>query len=317
MDKLEINCLVIGYGSIGSRHACLLKAMGCHVQVVSKRVVETFQYYGSIKEAMQHTEFDYIVISNDTSEHYSSFVELNKLGYAGKLLIEKPVFSRLDVLPKQAEFNNVFVAYNLRFHPVIQKLHAFIQDKKLYSIQAYAGQYLPNWRSGSGYTRCYSASRERGGGAIRDLSHELDYINWLTGGWKRVTAIGGKFSDLRIDSDDVFSLLFDTENCPVISVQMNYLDQKPRREMIINLKDFSIKADLIKDYLEINGETIQVEVDRDLTYELQHKAILHGDFSVACTLEQGMDVLSLISAAELAADGRKWVNKAEMDLFPI
>ena len=309
-----MNCLIIGCGSIGMCHANILKEMGHSVHVVSKRDVMDFPCYKSIKEALQNTNFDYVIVSNKTYKHYESFMELRELGYSGKLLIEKPVFLEPSSLP-QAGYENVFVAYNLRFHPVIQKLHEFLNGKEIYSIQVYVGQYLPNWRPSTDYTRSYSASKAQGGGVLRDLSHELDYINWIAGGWKRVAAIGGKFSDLQIDSDDVFVLLLKMENCPVVSVQMNYLDRKSRREIIINLKDHSIKADLIHNTLEIDGEVSEFEVERNLTYAIQHKAILNGDYSTACTLKQGVDILNLIHVAESASKKQKWINRSDLELI--
>ncbi len=309
-----MNCLITGYGSIGARHANILKEMEHSVHVVSKRDIKDFPCYKSIKEALQNRDFDYVVISNETYNHYNSFIELNESEYSGKLIIEKPVFLDSLSLP-QSDFENVFVAYNLRFHPVVQKLHEFLNGKEIYSIQVYAGQYLPDWRPGTDYSKCYSASKVMGGGVLRDLSHELDYINWIAGGWKRVAAIGGKFSSLQIDSDDVFVLLLEMKNCPVASVQMNYLDRKARREIIVNMKDHSIKADLIHNTLEIDGEIKMFEMKKDLTYTMQHKAILSGNYSTACTLKQGMDVLNLIHAAESASKKQEWVNISDLELI--
>ena len=309
-----MNCLIIGYGSIGVRHADILKEMGHSVNIVSKRDIKDFSCYKSIKKAVQNKSFDYVIISNETYKHYNSFMELNEIGYSGKLLIEKPVFLEPGSIP-QSNFENVFVAYNLRFHPVIQKLHEFLNGKEIYSIQIYVGQYLPDWRPGTDYTKSYSASREQGGGVLRDLSHELDYINWIAGGWKRVASIGGKFSDLQIDSDDVFVLLLEMENCPVASVQMNYLDRKARREIVINMKDHSIKADLILNTLEIDGEVSEFKVEKNLTYTMQHNAILNGNYSTACTLRQGMDVLNLIHSAESASKKQKWINRSDLELI--
>ena len=309
-----MNCLIIGYGSIGARHANILKEMGQGVHVVSKRDIKDFPCCKSTKEALQNKSFDYVIISNETYKHYESFMELRELGYSGKILIEKPVFLKPSSTP-QSDFEKVFVAYNLRFHPVIQKLHKFLNGKEIYSIQAYAGQYLPDWRPGTDYTNCYSASKDMGGGVLRDLSHELDYINWIAGGWQRVTAIGGKFSDLQIDSDDNYVVLLEMKMCPVVSVQMNYLDRKARREIIINLKGNSIKADLILNTLEINGEVEEFKVERNLTYILQHEKILSGHCDDVCTLEQGMDILKLIHAGELAEDKQVWINRSDLGEF--
>ena len=309
-----MNCLIIGYGSIGSRHADILKQMGHSVLVVSKRNVKDFSCNKTIGEALAEESIDYVIISNETYKHYESFNELRELGYSGKILIEKPAFSKLHTLNDVA-LNNVFVAYNLRFHPVVQKIRSLLQEKQIYSIQAYSGQYLPDWRPGTDYTNCYSASKDMGGGVLRDLSHELDYINWIAGGWRRVAAIGGKFSDLQIDSDDTYAVLLELKGCPMASVQINYLDRKARREIIINLKDNSIKADLILNTLEISGEVEKFEVERNLTYILQHKAIFSGDYNDVCTLEQGMNVLKLIHAAELAAEKGAWISRSDLELI--
>ena len=307
-----MNCLVIGYGSIGHRHAAVLAELGLQVHLVTKRDAKDYPCYRTIGEALEKKRFDYVVISCETSDHYRSFQTLNSLGYSGKLLIEKPVFSELPSDP-QADSNNVFVAYNLRFHPIIQKLRELFYHKKPYSIQVYAGQYLPSWRPDADYTKCYSSSRARGGGVLKDLSHELDYINWIAGPWKRVAAIGGKFSELTIDSDDVFSLLIETEHCPVVSVQLNYLDLIARREIIVNLQDFSVRADLIAGTMDVNGEITRYESERNMTYTLQHKAILDGDYSSVCTFEEGIDTLKLIHAAGVASEKRVWVERSAQD----
>ena len=96
---------------------------------------------------------------------------------------------------------------------------------------------------------------------------------------------------------------------------MNYLDRKTRREIIINLKDHSIKADLLHSTLEIDGKMTMFEVKKDLTYTIQHNAILNGDYGTACTLKQGMDVLNLIHAAESASKKQKWINRSDLELI--
>lgn len=309
-----MNCLIIGYGSIGARHAFILEKLGCSVSVVTKRDIDDFQYYKTIELALLDKNFDYTVICNETSKHYQSLIELDRLGYCGKILIEKPLFSEIHPLPN-IRSKDIFVAYNLRFHPVIRELNNLVKGKSLYSIQIYTGKYLPDWRTGTDYTKCYSASKDLGGGVLNDLSHELDYLNLIAGRWKRIAAIGGKFSGLRIDSDDNYALLIETENCPVVNVQMNYLDQRARREMIINLEDCSIRADLILNTLEVNDKIKKFKIGENFTYILQHKAIRDGDYDYVCTLEEGMEILRLIDAAKLAAGKQIWISRIEQGEF--
>jgi len=301
-----MNCLVIGYGSIGERHARILKQMGYHVSIVSQRLdIDKYTVFHSIETAMSCKKFNYVIIANNTCDHFSAMMELGRLTYKNLLLIEKPVFDFLKVTPKFRS-GSVFVAYNLRFHPVILEIYRLLQSKKIYSMHVYCGQYLPTWRIGNNYQKSYSAHKKSGGGVLRDLSHELDYINWMTGGWKSVSSIGGKFSDLEIDSDDVFCLLLETERCPAISLQVNYLDRQPRREMIINAEKLSLKADLIAGTLELDGVLKKYDVSSDATYIDQHKALINENFDIPCDFEQGCDVLALIENSENAFEKRIW-----------
>ena len=132
-----MDCLIIGYGSIGSLHSSVLSKLGHRVHIVSKRDIKDFPCFKSIKEALENKNFYYVIISNETWDHYNSFMELIKLGYSGKLLIEKPIFSGVCSLPL-IESKNIFVAYNLRFHPIIQNIYRFTRDKKFYSIKTTA-----------------------------------------------------------------------------------------------------------------------------------------------------------------------------------
>ena len=84
--------LVIGYGSIGSRHTRVLINLGCKVSVLSKRVVEFEPCYDNLKIALKEEQPDYVVITNKTVEHYSTLLELSRLGYKGIVLVEKPLF---------------------------------------------------------------------------------------------------------------------------------------------------------------------------------------------------------------------------------
>ena len=303
-----MNCLIIGYGSIGARHAAILTRMGHEVSFVSAFRAGEYICHKSAEDAFACARFDYVVVSNKTCDHFNTLQDLIKLDYRGLILIEKPLFDRLNTIPPY-DYSKVFVASNLRFHPVIQEIAALVQDRKIYSVDVYVGQYLPDWRPGRDYRTCYSASRAAGGGVLRDLIHEVDYINWITGGWKSVSALGGRFSDLEIDSDDVFCMLIESEKCPAIVLQMNYLDRRLRREIIINAQDLSVKGDLAGNTLEINGKLRQYDVSRDKTYHDQHVAILHGETSVVCSLEQGIEALRLIEEAEMAAKEKVWKIK--------
>jgi predicted dehydrogenase len=303
-----MRALVVGYGSIGSRHARLLAELGCQVAVVTTRDTATEYRFDSIARAVQEFNPDYTVIATETARHMEGIAKLTDSGFRGKLLVEKPLSHIICDIPPIVS-RDIFVAYNLRFHPLFQRLRELLVPEKIISVQAYVGQYLPFWRPGRDYRDVYSADKQAGGGALRDLSHELDLLNWLLGGWQKLTALGGHFSGLEINSDDVFSIMMTTERCPVVTVQMNYLDRFGQRRVIVNTEEITIEADLIEGRLKINDTCETFKVERDHSYREMHTALLESRQQDVCTFAEGLDVVRMIDAAEQAVDEGRWIVK--------
>ena len=116
--------LVIGYGSIGRRHAEILSEIDTvsRVYVLSSQNGLPYKTIASLKEIPGLTP-DYIVIASPTDQHYSQLKFLNEHLESRKILVEKPLF---DIYHDFTIKNNqVFVGYNLRFHPMINKIKNF------------------------------------------------------------------------------------------------------------------------------------------------------------------------------------------------
>jgi predicted dehydrogenase len=297
--------LVIGYGSIGQRHAQVLRELGCRVGVVSRRELAEEDCFGTIAHGVTVMSPDYVVIANETSAHRAAVEEVRAAGFTGALLVEKP----LGAGPSMAAgtFATAAIGYNLRFHPVVMALAAELAAERIITAEIYCGQYLPDWHPGSDYRRGYSADPARGGGVLRDLSHELDYLLWLAGPWRRVVAVGGRLSPLEIASDDCWAMLVQLENCPLATVQINYLDRPGRRRITINTADHTYCADLSQAILVRDGEARAFVVGRDDTYRSQHRAMLSGDTARLCSIAQAEQVMQLIEATESSARRGSWV----------
>ena len=146
-----------------------------------------------------------------------------------------------------------------------------------------------------------------------DLSHELDYINWLFGPWQAISALGGHYSSLSGDSDDVFCLLLKMERCPAVSLQMNYLDRYGRREVLINTDKHTYRLDLMKKEYERDQEPVSsFSIERDETYRTQHTDMLKNHGKLCCSLPEGLDVLRMIDAAEKSASTEKWHKNRDL-----
>lgn len=299
--------LVIGYGSIGARHARILGELGCDVAVVSQRDVAHARVFQALDSALGVHDPSYVVIANATDQHHASLMALAQSGFSGTVLVEKPLFHQLRDLPAH-QFVCAAVAYNLRFHPVIASLRERLDGESVLSVQAYAGQYLPQWRPDTDYRTVYSADAVRGGGVLRDLSHELDYLLRLLGPPVKMAALGGHFSPLEISSDDVYSLLFGTARCPVVSVQLNYLDRAGKRRIVVNTANHTFDADLVAGTFAQDGVLRTFDLHRDTTYVAMHSALLTGATDIACSLDEGLMSLRMIDAATLAAAKQEWVG---------
>jgi len=290
-----MKALVIGYGSIGKRHADILNEMGLEISVLSKRPIDFDRTFHNIDDALNDKP-EYIIIASNTCDHYSHFIKIRESGFKGKVLIEKPVFDK-HVEIEQPYFD-VGVAYNLRFNPIIQKLKDELNGKKTLSVHYYVGQHLASWRKGRNHLENYSAHKSKGGGVLRDLSHEFDVVRWLFGNIDSHHAIGGKYGDVTIDSEDVYAFIFKQEKCPVVSLQMNYLDHVARREIIVNTSDVSYKADLVNKNLWINDEIVSVDSDANLSYQRMHEDMLNNNCENTCSLDEGLEIISFIEEIE-------------------
>ena len=300
-----MRALVIGYGSIGKRHADLLSNNqefdGIDVYVLTSQQISSAKRIATLEEIPDLAP-DYVVIASPTTQHYDQlrFVDENLTGRL--ILVEKPLFDR------EAEFssenNKIFVGYNLRFHPLIQKIKKTIEGRDLWSLHVICASFLPSWRPGRDYRETSSANKAAGGGVLLDLSHELDYLKWLAGNFSVCSAISGKVSNLEIDSDDILLLSGRTERGAYVQVNLNYFSRRPIRRLSIDGDGISVQADLIGNTLDIVEDEQESnyswpDLKRNFSYLQQHRAILSRDPLTACTLEEGLSTMRIIEDIRL------------------
>ncbi|MCA9665826.1 MAG: Gfo/Idh/MocA family oxidoreductase [Myxococcales bacterium] len=307
--------LVVGLGSIGSRHARVLAELGCDVAAVSARAHAALATYPTIEAALRDFEASYVVIASETHAHRRDLGALAALGFSGTVLVEKPLFAdAAAALPEGLDAEQVFVGYDLRFHPLLVEVERLLDDLAPRAAHLAVGQHLPGWRPERDYRAVYSASRARGGGVLRDLSHELDVACWLFGAPRRLTARGGHHSALQIDSDDSYALLIEHERCPLVTVQLDYLDHQPRRTLRVLADETTIAVDLVGGELAVYRDGVRTHAQRvalapDDVYIAEHRALLGAadDERLPCSAADALRVMRVIGAAERAAVEATWV----------
>lgn len=285
------DALVIGYGSIGRRHARLLAEMGLRVTVVSGRDVEGFPCHRDIGEALRASRPGYVVIASTTDRHLKDLHALANHGFDGTALVEKPLFMTLPAEMRPPPFP-VFVAYNLRFHPVAMALKAALAGRPVLVANAFVGQHLSQWRPGRVVAETYSAHVDRGGGVVRDLSHEFDLAGFLFGPLTLIAGHSARVGAVTVDSEDAAAAIFEAEACRLLTVQINYLDHTPRRRWIVITEDETLEADLVHGTLTHGGEVRKFDVDPDESYRAMHAAALAGGDGL-CDWAEGTAVVAL------------------------
>ena len=206
--------LIVGLGSIGQRHLRLARTLlpDADMRVLRRQEAsEVPQYsngcFSNIGEAITFAP-QIAVIANPAPFHIDTAQALTIVG--AHLLIEKPLSDSLKGVEQLLEACHkqgtvLLSGYNLRYLPSLQRFRDLLGERmigKVLSVRCEIGQYLPSWRPDSDYRQGVSARRELGGGALLELSHELDYLRWIFGEVDWVKATLSRQSALEIDVED-------------------------------------------------------------------------------------------------------------------
>jgi predicted dehydrogenase len=163
--------------------------------------------FSRIEEALAFSP-QIAVIASPAPFHISTAQLLAENGV--HLLVEKPLSVSLSGVSQLIETCKtrglvLSTGYNLRFLPSLQRYRSLLSEGivgRILSVRCEIGQYLPSWRPDCNYRECVSARRELGGGALLELSHELDYLRWVFGDVVWVKATLARQSLLEIDVED-------------------------------------------------------------------------------------------------------------------
>ena len=234
--------LLIGYGGIARRHLANIKALIQDANVLvlrqSKSVLEPEDDWASVTlsvaEALAFAP-DAAIIASPASCHVEQALALAKINT--HLLIEKPLSVSMDGVDAlfeecSARGLTLMVGYNIAFSKALLAIKEQLDAGAIgdiVSIQAEVGQYLPNWRPGKDYRATVSARGELGGGVLFELSHELDYVNWLLGGTASVSCFSARTGVLDMDVEDSATLILEGASRGIASIHLNMVQKNPSR----------------------------------------------------------------------------------------
>ncbi len=265
--------VMFGLGSIGHRHARILKDhFDCKLYAYRRKKGEGndlgVEEIDSDQE-LQALNADIACICNPTSFHMDTAIKCAKLNM--HLFIEKPLshsLSKIDELTSLCHKKHLtcYTAYNLRFHPVIGKIKVLLQKRKLYHARIVCSSYLPDWRADQDHKLSYSSSKELGGGVVFDLSHELDFTQYLFGSIKEMEGHYLRRADITLDSEDCVDILLRCDDNLPVNMHLNFLSHLKERTIKVDFENGYIVGDLMNNEVRFycDGELQQFSFDENM-----------------------------------------------------
>lgn len=313
------NVFVIGLGSIGRRHLNNLILLGAEdiSAVTSKDITEDYpnvHSFKSLSEALSSHQPEWVWICTPTAYHEDALIPLLEVNIPN-IYLEKPVThsdKNLDKLIKLAEQSSsrIEVGFDLRFDPGINKVRQLIVENSIgniINVNAYVGQYLPDWRPNEDYRLGMSASKETGGGVMLDLVHELDYLNFFCGEAHSVACNYVNSGSLEIETEDSADILIRYKNGVTGVIHLDYLQRILRRYCTFTGSHGTIHLDLAKKEVLWTTENGNFNKYSYSTYDRNDrflditKAFISGDERL-CSFKEGLHSLRQVIAAKKSSE---------------
>jgi predicted dehydrogenase len=325
-----LSFLVVGLGSIGSRHLKNLTAMGIEaislLRSGSRGLESRFPYPAEtdLDRALDKRP-SAVIISNPTSCHLDTALAAAQAGC--HLLIEKPVshsWSGVQALRRVVRDRSLIVVtgFQFRFHPLLLTAKRWVEEGRMgriVSCRAEYGEYLPSWHPEEDYRRGYSAQTSLGGGPVLTLSHPFDYLRWLLGDVRSVSGATSRRSHLEIDTEDTANALLRFESGVLGAVELDYVQHPRRHALQIVGEGGTVRLDFEAGSLQLAPPDGRPPVNVFLPPGFERNAMFFDEMSnflsaligreaPVCTLDDGIRALQISLAVHRSSEGRREVD---------
>lgn len=265
---------ILGFGSIGVRHAKNLTSLGHEVsflrsgksslnQNAKQRVwPEFFQ-----EEDCLRWRPDFLVVATPTSLHYSGALFGLKNGL--HVYVEKPMATsseNLLHLIHEAASRGVLLrmGYQLRHHRLVVMAKQIASEKiNRQQLKGFSVSWLTNfrtWHPWEDYANSYVARQDLGGGALNTMSHEIDLISFLFGRVQSIDAVltYSDFDGLEMGLDAAVRTTNGVSG--VVQLRLDQLARERKTKLLLNSEvvEMDLEGDTLvsssSDKLNFRGE---------------------------------------------------------------
>ncbi|MBI2301689.1 MAG: Gfo/Idh/MocA family oxidoreductase [Armatimonadetes bacterium] len=188
------------------------------------RAAEAAERYGAVAlgqaELLASDTVDAVIVASPGGYHRAA---IEAVAAAGKhVFSEKPLTSYSAdadacIAAVKAAGVKGMVGQVCRFHPTHLKLKTMVDDGTIGPVfSIYVERVGGGWGD---KIQPWRLSRDLSGGSLLEINaHELDFMLWLAGRVKRVSAAGGNYCDSRLDYPDMawVALTFESGACGVL-----------------------------------------------------------------------------------------------------
>ena len=235
--------LIIGQGSIASQHKANLPSNITVSQIPSSssRIC--------IQNAIKNNLIDFVIICSISSNHFLGIQSCLKTltpFYCEKPLVLKSnqikFLREITCRSQKRILKTSCIGFNMRYHPIIAWLKKVISSEEDFIFNLSVGHDVTKWRKDRKAHNIFSLKKDSGGGAISELSHEIDLANYLLG-----QPLDNKLYSLNdklfgeVDSKTV--ILLKTKK-GVGSINLDLVSPAPHRSIELVNESIYLKCDL-------------------------------------------------------------------------
>jgi predicted dehydrogenase len=209
------------------------------------------------------------------------------------------------------------VGYVLRGHPCLRLIREWLREGAIGDVltaRVIIGYHVPTYRPD--YRDTYWARTETGGGVLFDASHQLDYLLWLLGPARQVSALTARLGDWDVAAgvEDAAVLLVRFASGAIADLQMNHIQRNYTHELVLAGRTGTITWSYTESEAALfraaddRWERRRFPLERDDLFRAQaagFAAAARGQEAPGVTGEDGARALALaLAAGESARTGR-------------